>query len=452
MSAQEVVDSILFVNQTAGSLRLGPRQIDARVGVLFFAGDVIEEQTMLFSVIENVTAAQWQEQLTQRTVPLEYGTDFSFPLTYMADVLFDPANGARPRRLAIPRVAVVITDGQSASAAARQRIPAARDKLLDQGAIIYAVGVGSGVRFSDLELMANDTSRALMLEDFQDLFDGLSYNLTHSAACNNPVFIVDDDFDDPDRFEDDDYVAPGSDDDDPNPAPSVANHSTRVVAIDVFPREGPLCVSFAGQRGAMKGFLSFDWPAPNASSTNSSFFVERGGSSALVGVHDPATTPTTSSGVVMRGPMATKAQQTAQRRSWAAGRYLQWQRAMDRFRPSDHCPSQPAFKPASQSAVPLYITLQAESDEEFDRIRITAGPLNGSLLAPDCNPPAPQLTGAPSHPSNRTGSAVCSVCDLVTPNDWPPQPPEAATLPLLHCHGSSINNSSNNSVGGSVGS
>ena len=372
---------------------------------------------MPFNLVDNFTASQWSRELLSKNIPRTGGTNFANVLNYVADQVFTPLTGARPRRFAVPRVLVVITDGQSSPGSTKALIPAARERLVNLSTVVYAVGVGNNVRAAELELISGSPDRVYELADFQQLFDGLTYNITH-AACDEPVEVVDDDYDGPGDFDDDGASSGGGE------SPSVGNGTRRVVFLEVDRGAGPLCVEVSGAAGRARAYVSFDEASPNASNTNRTVDVAAGGASAVFGVHDPAATPVGSDGLVFPGPRATAEQQRWQRRSWAAGRYLSWQGRIGGFRAKEHCvPASPAVKPAPDTArVPLYIALEAESERAFDRVRVRVGPLEGSLTAPDC--PAGAALGSGGR-GNRSSSVVCSACNLTAPDGWQGPPADA---------------------------
>ena len=92
-------------------------------------------------------------------------------------------NGVRSKDLAIPRVAVVITDGQSNVNASRTVLEA--QSLRDAGVNIYSVGVGQRVDSTELREIAGSLGQVIRLVDFDVTeFDGLRIELTAEACLS----------------------------------------------------------------------------------------------------------------------------------------------------------------------------------------------------------------------------------------------------------------------------
>ena len=95
---------------------------------------------------------------------------------------FTSANGGRPTSEAVPRVAVVITDGYSNSFTAT--VTAAQSAHNDE-ITIFAVGVGSNVNSDELDAIASDPSYVSNLDGFDaSQFEALQTTITN-AACTS---------------------------------------------------------------------------------------------------------------------------------------------------------------------------------------------------------------------------------------------------------------------------
>ena len=96
--------------------------------------------------------------------------------------VFTTENGARTSDQAIPRVAVVITDGKS-NVNASLTIPAAR-ALRKEGVTVFSVGVGLNIRSKELEEIASSPKNVMFLEKGFDVtgFDGLRSRITADAC------------------------------------------------------------------------------------------------------------------------------------------------------------------------------------------------------------------------------------------------------------------------------
>jgi len=145
-----------FVTKISRRLDVGPE--NSLVGVILFGGGAdiyfsLQEnlnQTELLTAIAEIPYLNWRETYTDRALNL----------------LLD---GARSGRLGLrngyPNVAIVVTDGKSTS----------KEGYLNQAAMalhsanlyqVYAAGVGSGVDFKELKLIASDSSLAFSIENF----------------------------------------------------------------------------------------------------------------------------------------------------------------------------------------------------------------------------------------------------------------------------------------------
>ena len=94
--------------------------------------------------------------------------------------------GARPPVLAIPRVAIVITDGRS-NVNSGQTIPEA-ENVRGDGIIVFAVGIGRWINMAELNAMASSPNFVSLLNnfnvlEFQSLQRILSVEACRSKCC-----------------------------------------------------------------------------------------------------------------------------------------------------------------------------------------------------------------------------------------------------------------------------
>ena len=94
--------------------------------------------------------------------------------------------GARPPVLAIPRVAIVVTDGMS-NVNSGQTIPEA-ENVRGDGIIVFAVGIGRRINMAELNAMASSPNFVSLLRDFnvlefQSLQRILSVEACRSKCC-----------------------------------------------------------------------------------------------------------------------------------------------------------------------------------------------------------------------------------------------------------------------------
>ena len=107
-------------------------------------------------------------------------TDTAAALNLLEQSGFTSANGGRPLTQAIPRVAVVITDGRSGGDTA-----AAAQSAHDAGITILAVGIGSNVDNDELTAIASDPSYVSTITGFDtSQFDALQTTITREACTS----------------------------------------------------------------------------------------------------------------------------------------------------------------------------------------------------------------------------------------------------------------------------
>ncbi|RMZ97364.1 von Willebrand factor type EGF and pentraxin domain-containing 1-like isoform X1, partial [Brachionus plicatilis] len=86
----------------------------------------------------------------------------------------------------VPRLAIVLTDGQSNNAA---QVANEAQLLKDEGVDIFAVGIGNGINNAELETIASvpKSTFKLHISGYNALFDAIN-NITQ-VACNTNAFI-----------------------------------------------------------------------------------------------------------------------------------------------------------------------------------------------------------------------------------------------------------------------
>ena len=164
-----------FVNNTVNEFDIGPD--DTQVGVISFSStprlqfplNTYHDKASLLTAIN----------------ALPYnggGTSTHLAIDLLRTDGFTSTNGGRPQSQAIPRVAVVITDGRSANPTATAT---AAEIAHNEDIIIFAVGVGSGVNTNELDAIASDPSYVSTLTGFDSSqFDALQTTIVN-AACTS---------------------------------------------------------------------------------------------------------------------------------------------------------------------------------------------------------------------------------------------------------------------------
>ncbi len=125
------------------------------------------------------------EQITFFDIPGngQPSTNTADALVTLRTEVLTTAGGARDESLAIPRVAVVITDGKS-SVNESETIPAAR-AVHDAGITVFAVGVGKNIDEEELTAIASRPQLVTLLSnfniiEFQSLLRTLSVEVCRS--------------------------------------------------------------------------------------------------------------------------------------------------------------------------------------------------------------------------------------------------------------------------------
>ena len=79
---------------------------------------------------------------------------------------FNTEYGARPKSLGIPRIAVVVTDGQSNRGGGPPATIAAANRVHSQGILGYGVGVGNNIDMEELIAIASGPEHVRLLSTF----------------------------------------------------------------------------------------------------------------------------------------------------------------------------------------------------------------------------------------------------------------------------------------------
>ena len=103
--------------------------------------------------------------------------------------VFTAEGGARSTDVAIPRVAVVITDGRS-NINASLTIPSAL-AVREEGATVYSIGVGSNIDMEELQAIASSPENVRLIDNFDvQEFQGLRSRITADACLGEHIGLV----------------------------------------------------------------------------------------------------------------------------------------------------------------------------------------------------------------------------------------------------------------------
>ena len=168
-----------FVYDTVNGFDIGPD--DTQVGVISYSDfgvprfylNTYHDKAALLTAINNL--------------PYNYGgTNTAAALDLLRQQGYTEANGGRPLSQAVPRVAVVITDGQSNDPSATAN---AATSVHDEGITVFSVGVGSGFNITELEAIASDPSFVSALTDFNtSQFEALQTTISNEACTSELTY------------------------------------------------------------------------------------------------------------------------------------------------------------------------------------------------------------------------------------------------------------------------
>ena len=164
-----------FVYNTSNEFDIGPD--DTQVGVISYSSSATarfylnsyHDKTSLLTAINNLPFSNG-------------GTDTAAAIDLLRLSGFTSTNGGRPQSQAIPRVAVVITDGYSNSYTATV---AAAQSAHDDDITILSVGIGSNVNSDELDAIASDPTYASTITGFDTTqFVALQTIITNEACTS----------------------------------------------------------------------------------------------------------------------------------------------------------------------------------------------------------------------------------------------------------------------------
>lgn len=163
-----------FAENVTNTFAIGPE--DTQVGAIVFStianiSFLLNSSTDRSGVVEGIRDIEYTGGFTNTAGALR---------TLRLDVLTTEA-GARPQTLAIPRVAIVVTDGRSNINRSRT-IPEA-EAVRAAGIIVFAVGIGNRINMAELNAMASSPNFVSLLNNFDVLgFQSLQRILSVEAC------------------------------------------------------------------------------------------------------------------------------------------------------------------------------------------------------------------------------------------------------------------------------
>ena len=134
-----------FTANVVRNLNIGPNE--AQVGLVLFNSGV----SVQFSLNSYITNASLLEAIANVTYT-GGGTNTGAAILTCIEQ-FNTSYGARPKSSAIPRIAIVVTDGKSNDP---PTTIAAAEIAHSEGILSYAVGIGDNVNMTELSVIATD--------------------------------------------------------------------------------------------------------------------------------------------------------------------------------------------------------------------------------------------------------------------------------------------------------
>ena len=175
-------DNVLkFVTDTVSQLDIGPSA--TQIGLVIFSGNA-QTQFHLNTYSDNVSVIH----AVENTPYLDGGTNTPDGLDTLIGEFNTSSFGARPEEQGIPRVAIVVTDGQSNDGGGPPATIANAQRVHDNNILTYAVGVGDSVDMDELNAIATSPEYVYLLEDFhvselQQLQETINYQACKGAMA-----------------------------------------------------------------------------------------------------------------------------------------------------------------------------------------------------------------------------------------------------------------------------
>ena len=175
-------DKVLkFVTETVSQFDIGPSA--TQIGLVIF-GDYAQAQFHLNTYNDNVSVIH----AVENTPYLKEYTNTPDGLDRLIDEFNTSSFGARPEEQGIPRVSIVVTDGQSNEGGGPPATIANAQRVHDNNILTYAVGVGDSVNMDELNAIATSPQYVYLLEDFdvselQQLQETINYQACKGAMA-----------------------------------------------------------------------------------------------------------------------------------------------------------------------------------------------------------------------------------------------------------------------------
>ena len=153
---------------------------NVRVGLIIFGGEV----KLMFGLDESFDKKTILNKISN--IPfLRTTTATGDAIKFMVERGFTEASGARPPNLAIPRVGIVLTDGESNTGVdVHVAAQAARDKSIE----MFAFGIGSRINDTELLEIAGSQERKFKIDSFDNVDDARA--LITQTSCKGILLCI----------------------------------------------------------------------------------------------------------------------------------------------------------------------------------------------------------------------------------------------------------------------
>ncbi|XP_050408871.1 cartilage matrix protein [Patella vulgata] len=154
--AQNFTKAIAFVNSFISPYEIGPNKV--RVAIETYADRVYTEDVIQFR--DFVTSETLHDKIAGLVWHHGSRTETGMGIAYMTDHIMPKA------RSGLPKICIVITDGKSQES---EKTASEAKRARDAGIDMFAIGVSRAVNESELQSIAGDPDRVIIVETYSEL-------------------------------------------------------------------------------------------------------------------------------------------------------------------------------------------------------------------------------------------------------------------------------------------
>ena len=162
-----------FIADLVSGFTIGENNV--RVGLVIFSSSV----SLIFDLDESFDKAvilSWIKGVTF----LNGGTATGDGILLVANTGYTEASGARSTNLAIPRIAIVLTDGRSNRGV---DVVTASEAARSSSIELFALGIGDGIDDEELLQIAGSQNRVYRIDNFDNINDARALITQGSCKC-----------------------------------------------------------------------------------------------------------------------------------------------------------------------------------------------------------------------------------------------------------------------------